>query len=92
MGVSVADQAALEQSIANDPDVGDVIKGLKGIRKMRFGFGGRGKRGGGRAVYYVVTTQGAAVMLKAYAKNEMSDLSPGDRRALLALVEEIDNG
>ena len=40
MGVDAKDIAALELSVASDPAAGDVIRGLKGIRKIRFGFGG----------------------------------------------------
>lgn len=44
---------ALEQEIASNPLAGDVIPGLGGIRKIRFGMAGKGKKGGGRAVYYL---------------------------------------
>lgn len=30
-----------------------------------------------------------AVMLMAYAKSEKTDLSPADRKAVLALIEEL---
>jgi hypothetical protein len=32
-----------------------------------------------------------ALMLTAYAKNEKSDLSDADRRAILALLKELNN-
>lgn len=89
LGADEADIAALEHSIAADPTAGDVIRGLAGLRKIRFAFGGRGKRGGGRAVYFLMLPDDTAVMLTAYAKNEKDDLSPADRRALLALIKEI---
>jgi len=69
------------------PDSGDVIQGLGGLRKLRFGLGLRGKRGG-RAVYFWMLSDEAAVMLTAYAKNEKDGLSPSDRKALIALVKE----
>ena len=43
--------------IAQNPLSGDVIPGLQGIRKIRFAFGGRGKRGGGRAIYFLRVTE-----------------------------------
>lgn len=92
LGVSDADRAVLERSIAANPTVGDVIKGLDGIRKARFGFGGRGKRGGGRAIYFLMLADDTAVMLSAYAKNEKDDLSPEDRKALAALLKELRDG
>jgi hypothetical protein len=54
LGASDADIARLEQTIANDPFVGDLVPGLAGLRKVRFAISGRGKRGGGRAVYYLI--------------------------------------
>ena len=92
MGVGTADAAALESAVASDPASGDVVPGLKGIRKVRFGFGGRGKRGGGRAVYYAIVADDVVVMPYAYAKNDKSDLTGEDRRILLALVEELGDG
>lgn len=89
IGASSSDIAALEHAIASNPTVGNVIQGLDGIRKMRFGLGNRGKRGGGRAIYFLMLSDDAALMLTAYAKNEMADLSVADRKALLALVKEL---
>ena len=38
--------AALQSSIVANPDAGDVIPGSGGVRKLRWGVAGRGKRGG----------------------------------------------
>ncbi|MBI4921795.1 MAG: type II toxin-antitoxin system RelE/ParE family toxin [Devosia nanyangense] len=89
IGVTASEQEKLEQAIATDPFVGDVVPGLRGVRKVRFGFGGRGKRGGGRAIYFLVVTEDAALMMFAYAKNEQSDLTNEQRRAALALIEDV---
>lgn len=91
IGASSADMAALEQSIASNPTAGDVIQGLGGVRKIRFGIGGRGKRGGGRAIYFLMLSDDTALMLTAYAKNEKSDLSEADRKAILALLKEMED-
>jgi hypothetical protein len=92
IGVSDDDVAVLEQAIASDPTCGDVIPGLGGIRKVRFGFGGRGKRGGGRAVYILVMADDTVIMLFAYAKNEQEDLTSDQRKAALALIKELNHG
>lgn len=91
LGLTDDEQAALERAIAVNPEAGDVLKGLKGVRKIRFAMGGRGKRGGGRAIYLVLFTQDRAILLRAYAKNEQDDLSTGDRKAIAALLKEIGN-
>ena len=92
IGASNADVASLERAIASDPTCGDVITGLSGIRKFRFGFGGRGKRGGGRAVYILMMANDTAIMLFAYAKNEQEDLTSDQRKAVLALIKELKDG
>jgi hypothetical protein len=54
LGASAADLERLEAEIAAKPAVGDVIQGLSGARKARFSMAGRGKSGGGRAIYVLV--------------------------------------
>ena len=46
---------AIENHIAGNLQVGDVIPGMGGVRKMRFAMPGIGKRGSGRAIYYYTT-------------------------------------
>ena len=89
---SAEDVTALEQTIANDPTGGDVIPGLDGIRKIRFVLGKKGKRGGGRAIYFLMVADDVAVMLFAYAKNEQEDLSKEQRKAALAMLKEMRDG
>jgi len=38
--------------IATNPDAGDVVPGAGGLRKIRWGSAGRGKRGGVRVIYF----------------------------------------
>jgi hypothetical protein len=91
VGATDADVAALIAELAENPQAGDVIQGLRGVRKVRFGLPSRriGKRGGGRAVYYVIETADALILLKAYAKNEKADLTDQDRKTLLQIVDEL---
>jgi hypothetical protein len=92
LGASDEDMAALEQAIASDPTIGDVIPGLGGLRKVRFGLGRKGKRGGGRAIYFLMVADDAAIMLFAYAKNAQEDLTKEQRKAALAIMKELNDG
>lgn len=67
--------ARLQKAIAEDPDAGAVIKGSGGVRKLRWGLPGRGKRGGVRVIYYVRLQQGQIWMLTMYAKNEADSIA-----------------
>jgi hypothetical protein len=80
---------ALEDEIAADPAAGDVIPGLKGARKIRFAFGGKGKRGGGRAIYVLFTVEDTAYFLVAYAKIEKGDLTKDDKDAIRKFIESL---
>ena len=81
--------AALQQALMESPDAGDVVRGSGGVRKLRWGLPGRGKRGGIRVIYYLRPRQGEVWMLTLYAKNE-ADSIPG--HVLKKIKEEIDGG
>jgi hypothetical protein len=65
LGASASDIARLEAEIAANPQSGDVIPGLAGLRKIRFALGGKGKRGGGRAIYFLMVSDDLAVLVFA---------------------------
>jgi mRNA-degrading endonuclease RelE of RelBE toxin-antitoxin system len=70
------------------PEQGALIRGSKGLRKVRWGAQGRGKRGGVRLIYYWDLAGELFYMLYAYPKNLQDDLSPAQVRILRRLVEE----
>jgi hypothetical protein len=49
---SSEERSAIIDRIAADPTCGVVIPGSGGVRKVRFGFGARGKSGGARIIYF----------------------------------------
>ena len=79
----------LQQALLSDPEAGAVIRGSGGVRKLRWGVAGRGKRGGIRVIYYLRSRQDEIWMLTLYAKNE-EDSVPG--HILKKIKEEIDGG
>jgi hypothetical protein len=81
---------ALETEIATNPQAGDVIQGLKGVRKMRFAMAGKGKRGGGRCIYLVLTVEDTVYLLLAYGKSKQTDMSQQQRKDILAFIEELE--
>lgn len=84
---SDAEYAELQLFLINNPSTGDVIRESGGIRKLRWGVAGRGKRGGIRIIYYLRSRQGEIWMLTLYAKNEAESLSGS---VLKKIKEEID--
>jgi putative component of toxin-antitoxin plasmid stabilization module len=70
-----AERAELVLHLAYNPTAGDVVPGSGGVRKLRWGLEGRGKRGGARVIYFYHDMEMPLLLLKAYAKNEQEDLS-----------------
>lgn len=59
----------LQQALLANPEAGAIIPGSGGVRKLRWGAAGRGKRGGIRVIYFLRTRQGQMWMLTLYPKN-----------------------
>ena len=78
----------LQRGLLGHPEAGKVIPGSGGLRKLRWAFDGRGKRGGVRLIYYWFTAQGNLLLLFMYPKNVQEDLTPDQLRQLKRIVEE----
>jgi hypothetical protein len=81
--------AVLQLTLKGKPDLGDIIQGSGGIRKMRWNMPGRGKRGGVRVIYYWAVSKDLIYMLSIYAKNRKDDLSSQEIKAMRQIVEEV---
>ena len=84
--------AALQAFLSARPDSGDIIRGTGGIRKIRWGLKGRGKRGGSRVVYYWLVAEDHIYLLTLYRKGVKDDLTSAERAGWRKAVEEIKNG
>ena len=87
--LTVDERDAVIDLIAYQPTCGDLIPGTGGLRKVRVGRGGRGKRGGSRVIYYFYNADFPLVLMALYAKNEKADLTSQDKKALAATLKEI---
>ena len=85
--LSEIDIFELELLLTVHPDRGDLIPAGRGLRKLRWGAKGHGKRGGARIIYYHVTAQDTILLITAYAKNEQEDLDRKQLQILAALVK-----
>lgn len=73
--------------LAAHPKAGDLIEGTGGIRKLRWGRGRRGKRGGVRVIYYYHSELMPLYLLTLFAKNKQDNLSKAERNELAKLVD-----
>jgi hypothetical protein len=85
------DMVALEQRILADPEVGDLVPGTGGLRKVRAAQREvrRGKRGGVRVYYLDLPGRGVTHLVAIFGKREKSDLSKGERQAVAVLVRQL---
>jgi hypothetical protein len=80
---------AIVDRLAADPKCGVVVPGSGGIRKVRFGFGARGKSGGARIVYLFGGENLPVFVLAAFAKNEKANISAAERNAFAKVVTDM---
>jgi hypothetical protein len=84
---------ALQNALARNPQAGDVMPGTGGFRKMRWADPrrGKGRQGGLRIIYYDFARDRQIWLMTLFDKNEASDLSPKEKKALrAAIAAELD--
>ena len=82
------DYRRLQEALLQRPAQGSLIEGTGGIRKLRWGEEGSGKRGALRVIYFWHVKRDMLLMLFLYRKSEQKDLSAQQKRILAAVVRE----
>ena len=80
--------AALQWTLAARPEIGKVIPGSGGLRKIRWTAKGHGKRGGTRIIYYFHKEAGEIWLITIYAKNEVEKIPTKTLRAIKEALEK----
>lgn len=75
---STQEREAFIDFIAENPDVGDVIPGADGARKVRWQRQGTGKRGGARVIYFHLVDDELVLLVMVYAKAERTNVKAKD--------------
>jgi mRNA-degrading endonuclease RelE of RelBE toxin-antitoxin system len=78
-----------QDRLARNPELGDLMPGTGGFRKLRWADArrGKGRRGGMRIIYYYFSTDQQIWLMTIYGKDEASDLTPNERKALKNAIE-----
>jgi hypothetical protein len=80
---------ALVDHMARNPEDGDIIPGTGGVRKLRWGRSGSGKRGGARVIYFYYDMDHPLYLLLAYAKAQATDMSADEKKIVTALAASL---
>jgi mRNA-degrading endonuclease RelE of RelBE toxin-antitoxin system len=80
---------ALQTALADSPELGDIIPGTGGFRKLRWADARRskGRRGGLRVVYYWFDGRNQIWLMTVYDKDEAADLTPAQKKLLKAAID-----
>lgn len=87
MNLTDDDLHRLEDLILENPELGDVMQGTGGLRKLRFSFSERGKSGSSRVCYINIVRKEKIFLITAYPKNVKDNLSKAERNNIKQLVE-----
>ena len=83
--------SAIQNDLVANPQRGNIVQGLGGMRKARTGNPrrGKGKRGGFRYWYLLLERRDHVHLLILLDKDEQEDLDSQERTALRRLVAEL---
>jgi len=79
----------MQKALLLEPEVGDLIHGSGGFRKMRWKQGSKGKRGGVRVIYYWEKSTQKLYLVVIYKKSVQEDLTQDQIKLLKSLVKGV---
>ncbi len=71
------------------PELGDVIPGMGGLRKIRMALPGKGSRGGARIIYIHLREINELFFVWLYFNSTAKDLTSKEKKMLAAFAAEI---
>jgi hypothetical protein len=79
----------LQARLGANPELGDLMPGTGGFRKMRWADArrGKGRRGGLRVIYYHFLSDDQIWLMTLYDKNEAADLTATEKKELKVAIE-----
>ncbi len=78
-----------QNEVFKNPEIGKLIKGGGGIRKIRWALPNSGKSGGIRIIYYYKNTNNQVFLLFAYPKSVADNLTDDQTAQLAKIVKEL---
>jgi hypothetical protein len=79
---------ALQATLIESPEKGDLITGTGGLRKVRMATGNQGKSGSARVIYFLATAE-VIYLVMAYPKSEKDSLTNAEKAQLKLLTQQL---
>ncbi|MBQ0781657.1 MAG: type II toxin-antitoxin system RelE/ParE family toxin [Thalassolituus oleivorans] len=84
------DFSAMQEALIVNPELGNVIQGTGGFRKLRWAREDTGKSGGVRIIYYNRSqVTGKLYLALIYAKNEADNITNDQKNQLKQVSEQL---
>ena len=92
IGLSEEERDQIKDYLSKNPEAGDLIQGSGGVRKVRFGFQGKGKSGGVRLFTFYWSAVHPLYLLAVLAKSRKANLTKAQIAALAQITKELKDG
>ena len=83
------DLRELQEQILIDPQKGNVVPGTGGLRKIRFQYHKKGKRGGIRVLYVDIVVVEKIYLITAYSKGDIENVNEAQKKQISNMVESL---
>ncbi len=90
-GMNDNDLRRLQEELLFNPEKGDVMQGIGGLRKLRFAFEGQGKSGSVRVCYVDFVIYESIYLITAYPKSEKENLSKSERNSIAKMIKVLES-
>lgn len=88
MGLTDDDLKELQEIILLNPQVGSVMEGTGGLRKMRFALN-EGKSGGARVLYVDLVIHEEVYLISAFPKGSKVNLTKSERNEIKKMIDKL---
>jgi hypothetical protein len=89
-GLDDDDLKNLQLILLDNPKIGTVMQDTGRLRKMRFGYGNRGKSHCARVCYVDFEINGIIVLIMVFAKNDMENLTAAEKKDIKKMIDELE--
>jgi hypothetical protein len=89
VGLNDEDLRQLETFLLDNSEIGDIIVGTSGLRKLRWRLPHQGKSGSVRVLYLSYTFSEKLCMIDLFSKGEKVNLTDAEKNSIKQVVKQI---